>query len=118
MSHFFNLLRFCYAKDAFAFHMFTQFVFLGPRVVSLTMPSVCSGDWVCSLCRDVVQPEVEYDCESARTPGEHTTATYGLAACDQRVSFQCRLILILKPLSVCFCLLCCHAEAAKQLFSS
>lgn len=48
--------------------------------------SVRSGDWLCSLCRDLVQPEVEYDCESARTPGGHTAATHGLAACDQRVS--------------------------------
>lgn len=42
------------------------------------------GDWVCSLCRDAVQPEVEYDCENERTSGEHTSA-HGLAACDLRV---------------------------------
>lgn len=39
---------------------------------------------MCSLCRDVVQPEVEYDCENERTSGEHTSVQ-GLSACDQRV---------------------------------
>lgn len=39
---------------------------------------------MCSLCRDAVQPEVEYDCENERTSGEHTSA-HGLAACDLRV---------------------------------
>lgn len=43
-----------------------------------------SGDWVCSLCRDVEQPEVEYDCENERTSGDDAT-TPGLSACDQRV---------------------------------
>lgn len=57
----------------------------GAAIVFLTMLFVCSGDWVCSLCRNALQPEVEYDCENERTPGEHTTATYGLSACDQRV---------------------------------
>lgn len=41
------------------------------------------GDWVCSLCRNVVEPEVEYNCEDERTPGEH--ATHGLSTCDKRV---------------------------------
>lgn len=61
------------------------FLFCGAATVSLTMLFVCSGDWVCSLCRNALQPEVEYDCENERTPGGHTTATYGLSACDQRV---------------------------------
>ncbi len=42
------------------------------------------GDWLCSLCRDVVQPEVVYDCENERTSGDHTS-THSLPACDQRV---------------------------------
>jgi len=42
------------------------------------------GDWVCSLCRDVMQPEVEYDCENERTSGEHASIN-GLPAGDQRV---------------------------------
>lgn len=39
---------------------------------------------MCSLCRDVVQPEAEYDCENERTSGEHTSVQ-GLSPCDQRV---------------------------------
>lgn len=44
----------------------------------------CRGDWVCSLCRNVAQPEVDYDCENERTSGEQTLGQ-GLSACDQRV---------------------------------
>ncbi|XP_017334369.1 tripartite motif-containing protein 66 isoform X1 [Ictalurus punctatus] len=42
-----------------------------PKVFHLTchVPSLLSfptGDWVCTLCRDVQRPEVEYDCEGSR----------------------------------------------------
>lgn len=42
---------------------------------------------MCSLCRDVVQPEVEYACENEKTSGE-PTSVQGLSACDQRVGHR------------------------------
>ncbi|KAI3377931.1 hypothetical protein L3Q82_009060, partial [Scortum barcoo] len=60
-----------------------------------------SGDWVCSLCRDVVQPEVEYDCENERTCGEHTSA-HGLAACDLRKCERLTLLILSNILSAPF----------------
>lgn len=39
---------------------------------------------MCTLCRDVLQPEVAYSCEKRRTSEEHTSA-HGLVPCDQRV---------------------------------
>lgn len=39
---------------------------------------------MCSLCRNIAQPEVAYDCENEKASGEHT-GTHGLSACDQRV---------------------------------
>ncbi|KAK2854001.1 hypothetical protein Q5P01_006662 [Channa striata] len=58
-----------------------------------------SGDWMCSLCRDVVQPEVEYDCE--RTSGDHTSA-HGLSACDQRKCERLTLLILSNILSAPF----------------
>ena len=46
------------------------------------------GDWMCTLCRDIQQPEVEYDCENQRLSGEQTGKAgqqHGLKASDQRV---------------------------------
>ncbi|KAJ8340176.1 hypothetical protein SKAU_G00348090 [Synaphobranchus kaupii] len=45
-----------------------------------------TGDWVCTLCRDVLQPEVEYDCENTRLSVDlaEKGGTRGLADCDQR----------------------------------
>ncbi|KAF7662392.1 hypothetical protein LDENG_00237920 [Lucifuga dentata] len=60
-----------------------------------------SGDWVCSLCRDVVQPEVEYDCENERTCGE-STSTHGLSACDQRRCERLTLLIFSNILSTPF----------------
>ncbi|CAB1448244.1 unnamed protein product [Pleuronectes platessa] len=61
----------------------------------LTFPT---GDWVCSLCRDALQPEVEYDCENERTSGEHTVA-HGLPASDQRKSERLTLLILSNVLS-------------------
>ncbi|XP_035008560.1 tripartite motif-containing protein 66 isoform X1 [Hippoglossus stenolepis] len=61
----------------------------------LTFPT---GDWVCCLCRDAVQPEVEYDCENERTSGEHTLA-HGLSASDQRKSERLTLLILSNVLS-------------------
>ncbi|XP_029105633.1 tripartite motif-containing protein 66-like isoform X2 [Scleropages formosus] len=56
-----------------------------PKVFHLSchVPPLLSfptGDWVCTLCRDVQKPEVEYDCESSKGKG----AQHGLSACDRR----------------------------------
>nr|XP_020465414.1 tripartite motif-containing protein 66-like isoform X2 [Monopterus albus] len=77
-----------------------------PKVYHLSchIPSLLSfpsGDWVCSLCRDVVQPEAEYDCENERTSGEHTSA-HGLSACDQRKCEQLTLLILSNILSTPF----------------
>ncbi|XP_035508440.1 uncharacterized protein trim66 [Morone saxatilis] len=77
-----------------------------PKVFHLSchIPSLLSfpsGDWVCSLCRDVVQPEVEYDCENERTSGEHTLA-HGLPACDQRKCERLTLLILSNILSAPF----------------
>lgn len=77
-----------------------------PKVFHLSchIPSLLSfpsGDWVCSLCRDVVQPEVQYDCENERTSGEHTSA-HGLSACDQRKCERLTLLIFSNILSAPF----------------
>lgn len=105
MSHFFHEIVLSppplnvSANDEFAFFMLHCLCLWGLQLFA-DVASVCSGDWVCSLCRDVLQPEVQYDCESVRTPGEHTAATYGLAACDQRVSAHRDLSPFLRTLTV------------------
>ncbi|XP_061606788.1 tripartite motif-containing protein 66 isoform X3 [Phyllopteryx taeniolatus] len=60
-----------------------------------------SGDWLCSLCRDVVQPQVEYDCENRRRSGEHA-AVHGLSACDQRKCERLTLLILNNILSAPF----------------
>ncbi|KAM7015747.1 tripartite motif-containing protein 66 isoform 1-T2 [Tautogolabrus adspersus] len=77
-----------------------------PKVFHLSchIPSLLSfpsGDWVCSLCRDVVQPEVEYDCENGRTSGEHTSAL-GLTEYDQRKCERLTLLILSNILSAPF----------------
>ncbi|XP_041862641.1 uncharacterized protein trim66 isoform X2 [Melanotaenia boesemani] len=59
-----------------------------------------SGDWVCSLCRDVVQPEVKYNCENERTAGAHTAN--GLSAYDQRKCERLTLLILSNILSTPF----------------
>uniref|UniRef100_UPI0037E987BC tripartite motif-containing protein 66 n=1 Tax=Semicossyphus pulcher TaxID=241346 RepID=UPI0037E987BC len=77
-----------------------------PKVFHLSchIPSLLSfpsGDWVCSLCRDVVQPEVEYDCENARASGEHAPA-HGLSAYDLRKCERLTLLILSNILSAPF----------------
>ncbi|KAL3065509.1 hypothetical protein OYC64_015640 [Pagothenia borchgrevinki] len=77
-----------------------------PKVFHLSchIPSLLSfpsGDWVCSLCRDVVTPEVEYDCENERTSAEHTSA-HGPPACDQRKCERLTLLILSNVLSAPF----------------
>uniref|UniRef100_A0A671SPR7 Tripartite motif containing 66 n=1 Tax=Sinocyclocheilus anshuiensis TaxID=1608454 RepID=A0A671SPR7_9TELE len=58
------------------------------------------GDWICTLCRDVEQPEVEYDCEN----DQMSTAllAYGLSACDQRKCEKLTLLILSNILSAPF----------------
>ncbi|XP_073319947.1 tripartite motif-containing protein 66 [Pagrus major] len=77
-----------------------------PKVYHLSchIPSLLSfpsGDWVCSLCRDVMQPEVEYDCENERTSGEHA-ASHGLPESDQRKCERLTLLILSNILSAPF----------------
>uniref|UniRef100_A0A3Q0QQX0 Tripartite motif containing 66 n=1 Tax=Amphilophus citrinellus TaxID=61819 RepID=A0A3Q0QQX0_AMPCI len=60
-----------------------------------------SGDWVCTLCRDVLQPEVEYSCEIKRTSGEDASA-HGLVPCDQRKCERLTLLILSNILSAPF----------------
>ncbi|KAI1889831.1 hypothetical protein AGOR_G00166980 [Albula goreensis] len=62
-----------------------------PKVFHLSchVPPLLSfptGDWVCSLCRDVLKPEVEYDCENTRLSRDPMGkgGPHGLGDCDQR----------------------------------
>ncbi|KAL4613502.1 E3 ubiquitin-protein ligase TRIM33-like isoform X2 [Arapaima gigas] len=62
-----------------------------PKVFHLSchIPPLLSfplGDWVCTLCRDVETPEVEYDCENTRHSTQHAgkAVQYGLSAYDLR----------------------------------
>ncbi|KAM9764652.1 tripartite motif-containing protein 66 isoform 1-T2 [Menidia menidia] len=59
-----------------------------------------SGDWVCSLCIDALQPEVEYHCENERRPG--VLAVHGLPASDQRKCERLTLLILSNILSAPF----------------
>ncbi|XP_053720289.1 uncharacterized protein trim66 isoform X1 [Synchiropus splendidus] len=56
-----------------------------------------SGDWLCSLCRDVEQPEVEYDCDKSQP-----SSRSGLSACDQRKCERLTLLILSNILSAPF----------------
>ncbi|XP_048828096.1 tripartite motif-containing protein 66-like isoform X2 [Brienomyrus brachyistius] len=59
-----------------------------------------TGDWVCTLCRDLEQPEVEYDCENVRfyTRNEGKALQRGLSEFDLRkcekltLSISCNIL--------------------------
>uniref|UniRef100_A0A3P9M5Y5 Tripartite motif-containing protein 66 n=1 Tax=Oryzias latipes TaxID=8090 RepID=A0A3P9M5Y5_ORYLA len=59
-----------------------------------------SGDWVCSLCRDAIQPEVQYNCENERASGANPL--HGLSACDQRKCERLTLLILSNILSAPF----------------
>ncbi|KAK3562040.1 hypothetical protein QTP86_025225, partial [Hemibagrus guttatus] len=76
-----------------------------PKVFHLTchVPSLLSfptGDWVCTLCRDVQQPEVEYDCEDSRLP--HHTTPSALSPSDLRKCEKLTLLIYSNILSAPF----------------
>ncbi|KAM9409414.1 tripartite motif-containing protein 66 isoform 2-T4 [Pholidichthys leucotaenia] len=60
-----------------------------------------SGDWACSLCRDLVQPEVGYTCENQRTSAEHSSA-HGLSPSHQRKCERLTLLILTNILSTPF----------------
>ncbi|XP_017556126.1 tripartite motif-containing protein 66 [Pygocentrus nattereri] len=76
-----------------------------PKVFHLAchVPSLLSfptGDWVCTLCRDVQQPEVNYDCEDVRLPTALVPS--GLSAYDQRKCEKLTLLIYSNILSAPF----------------
>ncbi|XP_052415943.1 tripartite motif-containing protein 66 isoform X1 [Carassius gibelio] len=58
------------------------------------------GDWICTLCRDVEQPEVESNCEN----DQMSTGSLppGLSACDQRKCEKLTLLILSNILSAPF----------------
>ncbi|XP_056100139.1 tripartite motif-containing protein 66 isoform X1 [Rhinichthys klamathensis goyatoka] len=58
------------------------------------------GDWICTLCRDLEQPEVEYDCENVQM--STGTMPYGLSACDQKKCEKLTLLILSNILSAPF----------------
>ncbi|XP_051993988.1 tripartite motif-containing protein 66-like isoform X2 [Xyrauchen texanus] len=76
-----------------------------PKVFHLSchvppLHSFPTGDWICTLCRDVEQPEVEYDCENVQM--STGTVPYGLSACDQRKCDKLTLLILSNILSAPF----------------
>ncbi|XP_064837611.1 tripartite motif-containing protein 66-like [Oncorhynchus masou masou] len=80
-----------------------------PKVFHLSchVPALLSfptGDWVCTFCRDIQQPEVEYDCENQRLATECSgkPLPHGLSACDQRKCERLTLLICSNMLSAPF----------------
>lgn len=48
-----------------------------------------SGEWICTFCRDLSKPEVEYDCDapSHNSEKKKTESLGKLTPIDKRVSF-------------------------------
>uniref|UniRef100_A0A8C5TTD6 RING-type E3 ubiquitin transferase n=1 Tax=Malurus cyaneus samueli TaxID=2593467 RepID=A0A8C5TTD6_9PASS len=77
-----------------------------PKVFHLSchVPALLSfpvGEWVCSLCRNPVKPEVEYDCENTRYSHSYN-AQYGLDDCDQKKCEKLVLSLFCSSMSLPF----------------
>ncbi|XP_078076857.1 tripartite motif-containing protein 66 isoform X3 [Mustelus asterias] len=80
-----------------------------PKVFHLGchVPSLLSfpmGEWLCTLCRNIVMPEVEYDCENTRQINENRgiRTLQGLSISDQRKCEKLALHLYCHPLSLPF----------------
>eukprot|EP00070_Physeter_catodon_P050008 XP_028356902.1 tripartite motif-containing protein 66 [Physeter catodon] len=78
-----------------------------PKVYHLSchLPALFSfpgGDWVCTLCRSLTQPEMEYDCENARYNQPGVRAPPGLSAYDQKKCEKLVLSLCCNSLSLPF----------------
>ncbi|XP_066043663.1 tripartite motif-containing protein 66 isoform X1 [Chamaea fasciata] len=77
-----------------------------PKVFHLSchVPALLSfpvGEWVCSLCRNPVKPEVEYDCENTRYSHSYN-AQCGLGDCDQKKCEKLVLSLFCSSMSLPF----------------
>lgn len=77
-----------------------------PKVFHLSchVPALLSfpvGEWVCTLCRNPVKPEVEYDCENTRY-SHSNNAQYGLDDCDQKKCEKLVLSLFCSNMSLPF----------------
>ncbi|KAL2806541.1 tripartite motif-containing protein 66 isoform 3, partial [Daubentonia madagascariensis] len=78
-----------------------------PKVYHLSchVPALLSfpgGEWVCTLCRSVTQPEMEYDCENARYSQPGMRAPPGLSMYDQKKCEKLVLSLCCNSLSLPF----------------
>ncbi|XP_074950858.1 tripartite motif-containing protein 66 isoform X1 [Phalacrocorax aristotelis] len=77
-----------------------------PKVFHLSchVPALLSfpvGEWVCTLCRNPVKPEVEYDCENTRYSHSYN-AQYGLDDYDQKKCEKLLLSLFCSSMSLPF----------------
>ncbi|NXX77878.1 TRI66 protein, partial [Urocolius indicus] len=77
-----------------------------PKVFHLSchVPALLSfpvGEWVCTLCRNPVKPEVEYDCENTRYSHSYD-AQYGLDVYDQKRCEKLVLSLFCSSMSLPF----------------
>ncbi|NWW43355.1 TRI66 protein, partial [Pedionomus torquatus] len=77
-----------------------------PKVFHLSchVPALLSfpvGEWVCTLCRNPVKPEVEYDCENTRYSHSYN-AQYGLDEYDQKKCEKLVLSLFCSSMSLPF----------------
>nr|XP_035121603.2 tripartite motif-containing protein 66 isoform X1 [Callithrix jacchus]XP_035121604.2 tripartite motif-containing protein 66 isoform X1 [Callithrix jacchus]XP_035121606.2 tripartite motif-containing protein 66 isoform X1 [Callithrix jacchus]XP_035121607.2 tripartite motif-containing protein 66 isoform X1 [Callithrix jacchus] len=78
-----------------------------PKVFHLSchVPALLSfpgGEWVCTLCRSLTQPEMEYDCENARYNQPGIRAAPGLSTYDQKKCEKLVLSLCCNNLSLPF----------------
>ncbi|KYO48379.1 transcription intermediary factor 1-alpha isoform B [Alligator mississippiensis] len=79
---------------------------LCPKVFHLTchvptLLSFPSGEWICTFCRDLSKPEVEYDCDNLQHSKKGKTAQ-GLSPVDQRKCERLLLYLYCHELSIEF----------------
>ncbi|XP_047640912.1 E3 ubiquitin-protein ligase TRIM33 isoform X4 [Phacochoerus africanus] len=77
-----------------------------PKVFHLTchvptLLSFPSGDWICTFCRDIGKPEVEYDCDNLQHSKKGKTVQ-GLSPVDQRKCERLLLYLYCHELSIEF----------------
>ncbi|NXJ07020.1 TRI66 protein, partial [Odontophorus gujanensis] len=77
-----------------------------PKVFHLSchVPALLSfpvGEWVCTLCRNPMKPEVEYDCENTRY-ARSCNAQYGLDDYDQKKCEKLVLSLLCSSMSLPF----------------
>ncbi|ETE67470.1 E3 ubiquitin-protein ligase TRIM33, partial [Ophiophagus hannah] len=77
-----------------------------PKVFHLTchvptLLSFPSGEWICTFCRDLLKPEVEYDCDNLQHTKKGKTAQ-GLSPVDQRKCERLLLYLYCHELSIEF----------------